>query len=116
MKSVLIVDDSRVSRKILRNILEHNGYAVAGEAIDGNEAVDLYKKLNPDFVTMDITMPSLNGIEALKQIKDYDPDAKIIIVTAAGQQEKRDLAKENGAAHFVTKPYDYQEIIDALEH
>ena len=115
MKSILVVDDSRVSRKILINMLEKSGYSIAGEAIDGNDGIAQYKKLKPDVVTMDITMPELNGIEALKQIKEFDPDAKVIIITAAGQLEKRALAKENGAVAFVTKPYDNKEILDAIE-
>ena len=115
MKSILVVDDSRVSRKILINMLEKSGYSIAGEAIDGNDGIAQYKKLKPDVVTMDITMPELNGMEALKQIKEYDPDAKVIIITAAGQLEKRALAKENGAFAFVTKPYDNKEILDAIE-
>ena len=115
MKSILIVDDSRVSRKILKNMLEHSGYSVAAEAIDGKEGVELYKKLKPDVVTMDITMPEMNGMEALKLIKEFDPDAKVIIITAAGQLEKREEAKACGAAVFVTKPYDNQEILDAIE-
>ena len=70
MKSVLIVDDSRVSRKMLRNMLEVTGFTVAGEAINGKEGFDLYKRLSPDVVTMDITMPEMNGIESLKLIKE----------------------------------------------
>ncbi len=114
MKSILVVDDSRVSRKILINMLEHSGYTVAGEAIDGKDGVEQYKKLRPDVVTMDITMPQMNGMESLKLIKEFDPEAKVIIITAAGQLEKRELAKEYGAAGFVTKPYDNKEILDAI--
>ena len=114
MKSVLIVDDSRVSRRMLRNMLESVGFSVAGEAINGKEGFELYKKLSPDVVTMDITMPEMNGIDSLKLMKEYDPDAKVIIITAAGQNEKRAEAEENGADAFVTKPYDNKEIIDTI--
>ena len=116
MKSVLIVDDSRVSRRILRNMLEVVGFEVAGEAINGKEGLEQYKKLSPDVVTMDITMPEMNGIDALKLIREYDPEAKIIIITAAGQDEKRDEAIRSGATAFVTKPYDNQKIIDAINN
>ncbi|MBQ7613735.1 MAG: response regulator [Butyrivibrio sp.] len=114
MKSILIVDDSRVSRKILKNMLEQNGYTIAGEAANGKEGVELYKQLKPDIVTMDITMPEMNGLESLKLIKEFDPDAKIVIITAAGQLEKRELAIEYGASGYVTKPYENQEILDAI--
>ena len=116
MKRVLIVDDSRVSRKILRNMLEVTGFEVAGEAIDGKEGFEFYKRLSPDVVTMDITMPGMNGLDSLKLIKEYDPDAKVIIITAAGQNEKKDDAKTLGAVAFVTKPYDNKEIIDAINN
>lgn len=116
MKSILIVDDSRVSRRILKNMLELSGYTIAGEATNGKEGVELYKKIKPDIVTMDITMPEMNGLESLKLIKEFDPEAKIIIITAAGQVEKRDQAIEYGASGFVTKPYENQEILDAIEN
>ena len=114
MKSVLIVDDSNVSRKILKNMLEKEGFDVVGEAINGKEGYDEYVKISPDIVTMDITMPEMNGIEALRLIKEHDPEAKVVIISAAGQQEKRDEAKELGAFEFVTKPYQKAEILEAL--
>ena len=114
MKSVLIVDDSIVSRKMLINLVEHAGYSVAAEAINGREAVELYKKLRPDVVTMDITMPEMNGIDSMKLIREFDPDAKVILITAAGQMEKRQEAFDNGASGFITKPYENQDILDAI--
>ena len=114
MKSVLIVDDSRVSRKLLINLLEHSGYEIAGEAINGKEGIELYKKLSPDVVTMDITMPEMNGMECLRLIREYDPEAKIILITAAGQLEKQQEAEAAGAVGFITKPYNNQEILDAI--
>ena len=114
MKSVLIVDDSIVSRKILGNLIEHNGYSIAAEAINGKEAVELYKKLSPDVVTMDITMPEMNGIESMKLIKEYDPNAKVILITAAGQLDKKKEAEDNGADGYITKPYENQDILDAI--
>ncbi len=115
MKSVLVVDDSSVSRRLLVNMLEVKGYTVAGEAIDGKEGFELYKKLKPDVVTMDITMPEMNGLESLKLIKEFDPDAKVIILSAAGQNEKRAEAEALGACEFVTKPYQNKDILSAIE-
>ena len=85
MKSVLIVDDSRTSRRILRDILERAGYNIIGEAVDGREGYDEYVKLDPDIVTMDITMPVVDGLECLKLIKKSDPNAKVVMITAAAR-------------------------------
>ena len=116
MKSVLVVDDSRVSRKMLVNMLEVTGYTVAGEAIDGREGFEFYKKLHPDVVLMDITMPEMNGLDALRLIKEYDPDAKVIILSAAGQKQKKEEAEACGADAFVTKPYQNKDLLDAIEN
>ena len=88
MANVLIVDDSRTSRRVLRDILERNGHTVLGEAVDGKEGYDMYQTLKPDVVTMDITMPGVDGIECLKLIRVHNPEAKVIMITAAGQKEK----------------------------
>ena len=114
MKRVLIVDDSRVSRRMLRNMLEMEGFEVVGDAINGKEGYDQYVKLSPDVVAMDITMPEMSGIEALKLIKEHDPDARVIIISAAGQKDKIEEASLAGAAAFITKPYDNKDIIDAI--
>ncbi|RKM60115.1 MULTISPECIES: response regulator [unclassified Butyrivibrio] len=114
MKSVLIVDDSRTSRRILRDILERAGFNVVGEAVDGQEGFDEYVKLNPDIVTMDITMPGVDGIESLKLIKKNNPDAKVVMITAAGQKEKMLEAVKFGAVEFVAKPFIEETVIDAL--
>ena len=114
MKRVLIVDDSRVSRRMLKNMFEVEGFEVVGEAINGKEGYEQYVKLSPDVVAMDITMPEMNGIEALKLIKEYDPQARIVIISAAGQKEKVEEATLAGAAAFITKPYDNKDIIDAI--
>jgi len=112
---ILVVDDSRTSRKILCGLLEDNGYVVIGEAQDGEEAIEKYKELTPDLVTMDITMPKLDGIGALKAIKEIDKDSKIIMITAAGQQSKIMEALKLGAEQFITKPFDKDEILKSLE-
>ena len=110
MAKILIVDDSRTSRKILKGILENAGYEVIGEATNGLEGYDKYVELKPDVVTMDITMPVLDGIEALKKIKGDYPDAKVVMVTAAGQKTKMVEAVQNGANEFVSKPFDADQL------
>lgn len=116
MKSVLIVDDSRTSRRVLKDILERAGYKIAGEAINGKEGVEMYEKLRPDIVTMDITMPEMDGIEALRTIKKEHPEAVIIMVTAAGQKDKMMEAVKIGAAEFVAKPFVEETVLEALAH
>ena len=116
MIRVLIVDDSRTSRRILKDILERAGYEIAGEAINGKEGVEMYAKLLPDIVTMDITMPEMDGIEALTRIKKEYPDSKVVMITAAGQKEKMMEAVKLGASEFVAKPFVEESVIEALEH
>lgn len=114
MASILIVDDSRTSRKVLKNLLETDGHTIVGEAVDGAEGVAKYKELKPDAVTMDITMPIMDGIEAVKHIMDFDPEAKVVMVTAAGQKSKMVEAIKNGAVDFLTKPFEPEQITDVI--
>lgn len=114
MTKILIIDDSRTSRKILRGIFENNGYEVIGEAVDGKDGVEKYKELKPDIATLDITMPVLDGVSALKEIIDFDKDAKVIMITAAGQQNNVVEAIKMGASEFVTKPFDEHIIVDVV--
>lgn len=114
MAKILIVDDSRTSRKVLRNVLESNGHEIVGEAKDGEEGVELYSSLKPDIVTMDITMPVLDGIEALKNIRNVDSKAKVIMVTAAGQKTKMLEAIKYGATEFLTKPFEPEQITETI--
>nr|WP_297704377.1 response regulator [uncultured Butyrivibrio sp.] len=116
MKKVLIVDDSRTSRRVLKDILDRGGYEVVGEAINGQEGFDQYVKLQPDIVTMDITMPVVDGIEAVKLIRKFDNNAKIIMITAAGQKEKIVEALKYGASEFITKPFVEESVLEALSH
>lgn len=111
MAKILIVDDSITSRKVLRGILEQAGYEVIGEAQDGEEGTKLYTELKPDVVTLDITMPVLDGIGALQKIKEIDADAKVIMVTAAGQKSKMVEAVKYGASEFVAKPFDEEQLL-----
>jgi len=115
LAKVLIVDDSRTSRKLMRNILESNDFEVVDEACNGEEAWAKYKELNPDLVTMDITMPKMDGVEALSLIKKENPDARIIMISAAGQREKMVDALKRGADDFVTKPFEEEKIISTLK-
>ena len=89
MAKILIVDDSKTSRRFLRNMLERAGHEIVYEAVNGREGVDKYKELHPDIVTMDITMPVLDGIDAVSEIMDYDKEAKVIMVTAADRKSTR---------------------------
>lgn len=115
MRTAIIIDDSKTSRSILRNILEENNYEVLAEATNGEEGFDKYQELQPDFVTLDITMPVMDGIETLTKIKEFDPEAVVIMVTAAGQKQKMLEAIKLGAAEFVTKPFETGQIISILE-
>ena len=115
MAKVLIVDDSRTSRKVLRGILEEGGHEVVDEAVNGQEGVQKFQACKPDIVTMDITMPKLDGIGAVKEIIDFDPNAKIIMVTAAGQKSNMVEALKQGAADFIQKPFDSEVILNTIE-
>lgn len=114
MAKVLIVDDSRTSRRILNNLLSEDGYEVA-EAENGETGIQKYKEEAPDLVTMDITMPVMDGLEALKKIREYDSEAKVIMVTAAGQESKIMEAVKHGAAEFITKPFEKDKILETIQ-
>ena len=114
MTRVLIVDDASFIRFSLRTILEKNGFEVAGEAENGAVAISKYKQLRPDVVTLDITMPELNGLEALKEITAFDPKAKIVMVSAMGQQSNIKEAILSGAKYFLVKPYKEDQVIETL--
>lgn len=115
MASILIVDDSRTSRRILKSIVESAGHVVIGEAENGEAGYLKYKELSPDIVTMDITMPNMDGIESLSLIKRENENAKVIMITAAGQKEKMVEALKRGADEFVTKPFDQNEICNIIK-
>ena len=113
-QKVLVVDDAAFMRMMIKDILTKNGFDVVGEAADGNEAVTQYKDLSPDLVTMDITMPEKDGISALKEIKLFDPNAKIIMCSAMGQQAMVIDAIQAGAKDFIVKPFQAERVIDAI--
>lgn len=114
MANILIVDDSRTSRKILKKMVEEAGHTVVEECSNGEEGYLKYKELKPDLVTLDITMPKLDGLEALQLIRKVDEEAKVIMITAAGQKEKMIQAIKYGAAEFIAKPYDSDDIREAI--
>ena len=100
-----------MSRQMLRNILEKDGYRVVMEASNGLEGLAAYMKCKPDLVTLDITMPEMDGLEALEKILSYDPKANAIMITAAGQQDKLMRALRAGAKYFISKHFDEEEIL-----
>ena len=113
-KRVLIVDDAVVMRMMIKGILSKNGFEVVGEAQNGVEAVDKYKQLMPDLVTMDMVMPEMDGITAVKQIIADDPNAKIIMCTSMGQQALVVEAIQAGAKSFITKPFQPPKILETI--
>ncbi|KRQ85995.1 Chemotaxis protein CheY [Caloramator mitchellensis] len=115
MPRVLIVDDAAFMRMMLKDILVKNGYEVAGEAPNGLKAVELYKQEKPDVVTMDITMPEMDGIQAVKEIKSFDPNAKIVMCSAMGQQAMVMEAIKSGAKDFIVKPFQPERVLEALK-
>lgn len=112
---VLIVDDATFMRMMIKDILEKNSFEVVGEADNGLKAVELYKAEKPDVVTMDITMPDMDGIEAVKAIRDFDPAAKIIMCSAMGQQTMVMDAIKAGAKDFIVKPFQADRVIEAIK-
>lgn len=114
-KTALIVDDMAFVRKTLSTLLSQAHYQVIGEAADGAEAVKLYTKLRPDFVTMDIVMPMLSGIEATRKIIATDKEARIIIISAMSQENLIMEAIHAGAKDFIQKPFNKTEVIKTIE-
>ena len=115
MAKILITDDAAFMRMMLRDILTQGGHEVVGEAANGIEACDLYVQHKPDLVTMDITMPQMDGIAALKKIMGDDPKAKIIMCSAMGQQAMVIEAIQSGAKDFIVKPFQAQRVLEAVK-
>ncbi len=111
---VLVVDDAAFMRMMIKDILKKGGYEVVGEAEDGLKAIDKFKELKPDLVTMDITMPEMDGITAVKEIRKIDPDATIIMCSAMGQQAMVIDAIQAGAKDFVVKPFQPDRVLEAV--
>lgn len=114
MKRVLIVDDAAFMRMSIKNMLANYEFEVVGEAENGIQAIEKYQELQPDIVTMDITMPELDGIQALREIKKFDPSASVVMVSALGQEARMKEAIIYGAKGFIVKPFKEELLISAL--
>ena len=114
-KNILICDDAAFMRMMIKDILTKNGYNVAGEAENGLRAVEKYKEVNPDLVLMDITMPEMDGIQALKEIKKVDASALVIMCSAMGQQAMVIESIQAGAKDFIVKPFQADRVIEAVK-
>lgn len=112
---ILVVDDAAFMRMMIRDVLTKNGYVVAGEAENGQKAIEKYKELTPELVIMDITMPEVDGIQAVKEIKKSDPNAKIIMCSAMGQQAMVIESIQAGARDFIVKPFQADRVIEAVK-
>lgn len=114
-KNILICDDAAFMRMMIKDILSKNGYNVAGEAENGLKAVEKFKELSPDLVLMDITMPEMDGIVALKEIKKLDAGAKVIMCSAMGQQAMVIESIQAGAKDFIVKPFQQDRVLEAVK-
>ena len=114
-KNILICDDAAFMRMMIKDILTKNGYNVAGEAENGLKAVEKFKEVNPDLVLMDITMPEMDGIQALKEIEKIDGGAKVIMCSAMGQQAMVIESIQAGAKDFIVKPFQAERVIEAVK-
>lgn len=114
MARILIVDDAKFMRLTLSNILTKANHEVVGEGENGKDAIKLYRELNPDLVTLDITMPEMSGLEAIKEIKKEFPQAVVIMCSAMGQQKMVVESIEAGAKDFIVKPFDEGRVLEAI--
>ena len=114
-KNILICDDAAFMRMMIKDILTKNGYEIAGEAENGAKAVEKYNETKPDLVLMDITMPEMDGIQALKKIKEADANACVIMCSAMGQQAMVIEAIQNGAKDFIVKPFQADRVLEAVK-
>ena len=114
MSRVLIVEDAPYIREVFRDALELHNHVIAGEAINGVEAIDKYRALKPDVVLMDLLMPVMDGISAIKKIIELDPKAKIVVVSAISKRSIRDEAMRAGAIDFVAKPFGIKRLLDSV--
>ncbi len=115
MPTVLIADDAAFMRMMIKKILTEAGYEIAGEAENGSVAVAKYRELKPDLTTMDITMPEMDGIAALKEIRSIDPDAKVVMCSAMGQQTMVIESIQAGARDFIVKPFQPDRVLEAIQ-
>jgi two-component system, chemotaxis family, chemotaxis protein CheY len=114
MKRLLVVDDALFMRKLICGVAAEAGWEVAAEAANGSEAVALYQQHRPDLVTMDLVMPVMGGLEALRQIRAIDPEAKVVVVTALDQKQSLMASIHEGAIDFIVKPFDRERVLNLL--
>lgn len=112
---VLVVDDAAIMRMMISEMLKKNGYEIVGEAVNGRDAILKYRELNPDLVTMDITMPDMDGIQAVKEIIAMDSKAKVFMISAMGQQSMVFDAIKAGAKDFIVKPFQADRLLEAVK-
>lgn len=115
MANILIVDDASFMRMMIKDILSKDGFTIVGEAENGLKGVEKYKELQPDLVIMDITMPEMDGIQAVKEIKKINPDAKVVMCSAMGQQAMVIEAIQAGAKDFIVKPFQNDRVVEAVK-
>ena len=114
-KNILVCDDAAFMRMMIKDILTKNGYNVAGEAENGLKAIEKFNETKPDLVLMDITMPEMDGIQALKKIKELDPAANVIMCSAMGQQAMVIETIQSGAKDFIVKPFQAERVLEAVK-
>ena len=114
MNRLLVVDDALFMRKMIGAVAAEAGWEVVGEASNGSEAVSLYERLRPDLVTMDLVMPVMDGLEALRQIRAFDPEARVVVVTALDQKQVLMESIRDGAVDFIVKPFERQRVLSLL--
>jgi two-component system chemotaxis response regulator CheY len=113
-RTILVVDDAAFMRMMIRDILAKEGYRIE-EAVNGRDAVEKYDQVAPDLVTLDITMPEMNGIDALKAMREKDPNARVLMVSAMGQQQMIIEALESGAMDFIVKPFQPTKVLETVK-
>ena len=113
-KQILIVDDALIMRTMLRDILEEGGFEVVGEALEGNEAVEKYRTLEPDLVTLDIVIPEPNGLDVLRRIMEMDAVARVVMISALGQEALVEEAEQLGAKGYIVKPFKEDEVLEIV--
>jgi len=115
MARVMIADDSDAIRKLLKDLVSLGEHELVGEARDGAEAVEKFNTVKPDLLLLDLTMPEKDGLTVLKEIKETNPDAKIIVLSGDGNKEMINKCLESGAVSFIPKPFDFDQVIKTLE-
>ncbi len=114
-RALLVIDDAAIIREMIKDTVASAGWTVAGEAANGQEAIDRYREVRPDAVTLDLVMPQYDGLHALRGIREFDPEARVLVVSALEQKAILQQAFKAGAADFLVKPFDRQILVQSLE-